>query len=569
MRELRTYESGRLKTLPVPVIGDYEIVSRIGRGGIAEVYKAIQTSLQREVAIKVLSPELTHDSEIVKRFEREAILIAKLNHPNIVHVIDKGVKGSRYYFVMEYVNGADFRLVMNNPRIPIPAKIEMIISVCKALDFAHKNGVIHRDIKPGNILIDRQGNSLVADFGIAQLRDGTDIEVTSSDLIMGTVAYMSPEQKHCSVDVTPATDIFALGVILYEICCGRKPEGRFKMPSEINSNIPRALDKIIMRCLEENPEDRFPTAAALKDVLLNTFSDDISAGPGQKQAKALENADSFMGKCQFLDTIKEDEFGSTYLVQNKENKKLYVIKKKNKGDAGRKEARILSGLEHEHIVKILGAGGDNNKTVIVTDYTQGGSLAGRMGRSYDWREAMEIIGQVAEGLHFAHKNNIIHGNLRPSNILFDENDTVKLTDFGLPGHYVAPKDWYAAPEKNKTTQSDIYSAGALLFQMLTGKTPHHNNQGDPHLHEVDRTVPLDIKKILSRALKLRQDRRYKSLDEFLGDYKSFIEAWQTSPQKEARPKVTPEKRRNLVPYLVLGGVITIGVLLALMWAKVI
>ncbi len=544
-----------------PTIGDYEILSKIGQGGIAEVYKANQISLQREVAIKVLSPEYTHDSEIVKRFERESLLIARLNHPNIVHVIDKGIKGGRYYFVMEYVDGANFKTVINNPDIDIKVKIEMLIMVCKALDFAHKNGVVHRDIKPANILVDRQGNALLADFGIAQLRRKTDVEMTSSDIVMGTVAYMSPEQKFSAAGVSGATDIYALGIILYEIYCGRKPEGRFKLPSEINPKASRAIDEIIVMCLSENPGDRFPSAAALKDALLNAFSGQIYTS-GQAEA-TIARVESFMGKCRFLDTIREDRHGATYMVENKETNKLYIIKKKSKGEAGLKEARILARLRHKNIISILGAGGDNTKTVIVTDYAQGGSLADRLARNYSWKEAMNVAIQIAEGLDFAYKNNIIHGNLRPSNILFDQDEVVKLTDFGLPPHYATPKDWFTPPERKRTKQGDMYSLGVILFMMLTNKIPQHDRNDNPYLNELETRVPKKVRQILSKLLSIRAIRRYQSMEEMLTEYSEFLEV-------ESKPKVKiggpPEtKKKNYLPAIIIASAILIGVLLAVFW----
>ena len=160
-------------------IGDYVITGKIGQGGVAEIYRARQESLDRDVAIKILSTKMTSDEDIVRRFERESLVIARLNHPNIVHVIDRGRAGGRYYFVMEYINGTSLREVIDTPRIPLKTKLEMLVQVCKALDYAHKNGVIHRDIKPTNVLIDRQGNAMVSDFGIAQMVCVPDSEMTS------------------------------------------------------------------------------------------------------------------------------------------------------------------------------------------------------------------------------------------------------------------------------------------------------------------------------------------------------------------------------------------------------
>ncbi|MEZ5359976.1 MAG: protein kinase [Candidatus Zixiibacteriota bacterium] len=548
---------------PAPKIGDYEIISRIGKGGIAEVYKAIQPSLQRQVAVKVLSPELAHDSDIVKRFERESIMIAQLNHPNIVHVIDKGVQGGRFYFVMEYVDGTDFKHLIYNPNIDVKVKIEMIVQVCKALDYAHKNGVVHRDIKPANILIDKQGNAQIADFGIAQLRDKTDVEVTSSDIVMGTVAYMSPEQKFSSANVTKATDIYAIGIILYEICCHRKPEGHFRMPSEVNPAVPKAMDSIITTCLQERPADRFPTAGALKDAILNAFSGELYTS-GQADA-TIARAESFMGKCRFLDTIKEDRFGATFLVENKETKGLYIIKKNKKGDAGRREAQILSSLKHKHIINILGAGGDHNKTVVVTEYAQGGSLADRLVRNYSWREAMDIIVQIAEGLQFAHKNNIVHGNLRPSNILFDDKENVKLTDFGLPPHYIKQKDWYAPPEKKTSRQGDMFSLGVILHSLLTNKIPQHDRSGNPYLNEVSNKVPDVIQGILNKLLQIRAAKRYQSLEEMLVEYAEFLKVYHQPEVKVAAKPTVEKKKFNPVPVLVILSAGLVGVLLAVFW----
>jgi serine/threonine protein kinase len=548
-----------------PIIGDYKILARIGKGGLAEVYKALQMSLQREVAIKILSAQYTLDSEIVKRFERESLLIAKLNHPNIVHVIDKGIKGHRYYFVMEYVDGANLKQIIYDPDVDIKNKIEIIIQVCKALDFAHKNGVVHRDIKPANILIDRQGNAKVADFGIAQLHDNADCEQTSGDLVMGTLAYMSPEQKLSSASVTKATDIYALGVILYEACCGKRPEGRYPLPSEINPYLPPAMDDIVTRCLAENPGDRFPTAGALKDALLNAFAGEIYNS--QPAESAIANVESFMGRCRFLDTLKETSYGSTYLVENKEAGTLYIIKKSNQGDAGLKEAKVLARYKHDNIINILGAGGDGKKTVIVTEYAPRGSLADRMVKSYTWKEAMAIIIQMAEGLEFAHSNNIIHGNLRPSNVLFHEDEVVKLTDFGLPAHYTMHKDWFAPPERKQSKQGDIFSLGAVAYMLMTNKIPQHSSSGAPYFADIELKVPKPILNTLSRMLMVRAAKRYQSVREILDDYTDYLASLEEPPVRPVSPAPSPKKNHSTMPAILFAAAVAVGVVLALFWDK--
>jgi serine/threonine-protein kinase len=544
-------------------IGDYVVTGKIGQGGIAEIYKARQASLNRDVAIKILFPRFCDDPEILRRFERESVVIAGLNHPNIVHVIDKGKAGNRYYFVMEFIDGASLREVIDSDRIPLKTKLEMIAQVCKALDYAHKNGVIHRDIKPANILVDRQGNPRVADFGIAQIVGTPDSEITASDMVMGTLAYMSPEQKISSTNVDQTTDVYATGIIIYEILTGRKPMGRFKLPSELNSNLTPDYDELVQKCLAQEPKDRFQSAEELKNAILNL----IGGGTSEKQASdyAVGGVESFVGKCQYLDTIKETKFGSTILVENKVNKKLYVIKRHHKGEAGRKEAKLLSSLKHQNIINILGSGGDRKHTVVVSDYARGGSLAERMVRRYDWQKALKIGLQIAAGLDFARKNNIIHGNLRPANVLFDSDDEVKLVDFGLPPHYDAAnrKNWYTPPERKTSRQGDIYALGVILHQLVTGRNPSYDAGSNLRLDDVAHTMPDEVKHILSKLLAIRVAHRYKTLTEMIMDYDDFDQRRQVANRRLQNTFEEPVEAQPTVPRWVYFAAAAGAVVIAL------
>lgn len=547
-------------------IGHYVVTGKIGQGGIAEIYRARQESLGRDVAIKILSKKLTDDPDIVRRFDRESMVIAKLNHPNIVHIIDKGKTAGRYFFVMEYVNGTSLREVIESDKIPMNTKLDMLVQVCKALDYAHKNGVIHRDIKPTNILIDRQGNALVADFGIAQIVGTPDGEMTASDVVMGTLSYMSPEQKLSSTNVDKTTDIYALGVVLYEMLVGKKPLGHFKPPSEIDPQINIKFDEIVLRCLAQDPQDRYQSAVELKNAILEVIG--TQRNRSATDELDMESADSFMGKCRYLDTIKETDFGSTILVENRVSKRLYVIKKHRKGEAGRKEATVLGSLKHENIIKIHGAGGDKRNTVIIVDYAQGGSLADRMVRKWEWRKAFQVIRQVASGLDFAHKNNVIHGNLRPSNVLLDDNEIVKLTDFGLPTHYDAPKkkNWYSPPERKQSKQGDVYAMGVILHQMMLGRNPAYDSGSNLMLDEIRGEVPNDIVRMLSKMLSIRVANRYKTVEEFLLDYEDFENRRREAQRRRSKPKPAVAEAKKTTPawmWAVLAAAIVTGVLVGL------
>lgn len=504
-------------------IGDYTLTGKIGQGGVAEIYKGRQESLDRDVAIKILSTEQTNDPDIVRRFERESMVIARLNHPNIVHVIDKGYARGRYYFVMDYIDGTSLREVIDSDRIQLKTKLEMIVQVCKALDYAHKNGVVHRDIKPANVLIDRLGNALVADFGIAQIICAPESEMTSSDVIMGTVSYMSPEQKISSTNVDQTTDIYSVGIILYEILANRKPLGHFKLPSEINPHVKKEFDNIILKCLAPEPKDRYQRAVELKDVILDAMNNEQAVEKTNEFSMA--GSESFLGKCRYLDSIKETRFSSTILVENRVNKKLYVIKKHSRGETGRKEAKLLSSLKHKNILNIYGCGGDNKSTVIITEYAQGGSLADRMVRKYNWEKAFKVVLEVAVGLDHAHKNNIVHGNLRPSNILFDADEVVKIADFGMPAHYKHPKkkNWYNPPELKKSRLGDIYSLGVILHQMITGRNHGYDSGDNLRLDDVKMELPEDVLRMMARFLAIRVTRRYQTCEEFLLEWEDFVQ----------------------------------------------
>lgn len=540
-------------------IGDYIITGKIGQGGIAEIYKGRQASLDREVAIKVLSSELTNDAEIVRRFELESKVVARLNHPNIVHVIDRGKAGNRYYFVMEYIDGTSLREIIHSPKIGLVTKMEMIIQVCKALDYAHKNGVIHRDIKPANVLVDRDGNARVADFGIAQIIGSADVEMTSSEVVMGTMAYMSPEQKISSTNVDQTTDIYATGIMIYETLVGVKPEGRFKLPSELKPDLPGDWDGIILKCLAQDPKDRFNTAVELKDAILEVL------GGNRPDSAAAElggqGASSFVGQCRFFDTLKETHYSSTILVENRVNKRLFVIKRLLKGEDGRKEAKLLSSLKHENIINILGSGGERGQAVIISEYAQGGSLADRMVRKWDWSKAMDVVMQMASGLDFAHKNNIVHGNLRPSNVLFGPDDKIKLSDFGMKPHYdeSGKKNWYKPPEHKASVRGDIYALGVVLHQMITHRNPQYDHGDNLYLDDVRMDIPEDVQQMLKKLVAVRVANRYKAISEFIEDFDEYLQRREAERKRRMTVKEVPKPTRKVVPLwgvcAVFGGLL--------------
>ncbi|MFN2566403.1 MAG: protein kinase [Gemmatimonadaceae bacterium] len=268
----------------------YELESEIGRGGMSVVYRARDLRLNRPVAIKVLPPELAYDSAVRTRFTREAQTSALLSHPHIVPIHDVGEREGIAYFVMALVTGGNVAaLLAREPRQPIDEVRRLLCEIADALAYAHVRGVIHRDIKPDNILLDGEtGRAMVTDFGIARaIEAGTRLTVTG--IAVGTPAYMSPEQAVGEREIDGRSDIYSLGVLAYQMLTGRVPftagnsmallmkqvTERPRPIAELRPETPRALREAIERALMKAPEDRWPTAAALREAVLS----DEAAGP--------------------------------------------------------------------------------------------------------------------------------------------------------------------------------------------------------------------------------------------------------------------------------------------------
>jgi eukaryotic-like serine/threonine-protein kinase len=268
----------------------YRLDRKIGTGGMADVWLAEDTELDRQVAIKILHDRFAQDKEFVQRFQREAQSAAGLQHPNVVGVFDRGSFRDTYFIAMEYVDGPSLKELVKGG-MGIQDSIDFTRQVLNAARFAHRKGIVHRDLKPQNVLIDDEGRARVADFGIARAGENSDITATGS--VMGTAQYISPEQAQ-GKPTTPRSDIYSIGVILYEALTGHVPfEGESavavalkqvsetpRRPSAINPKIPPALDAVVMRALAKDPDARFKDADAFLKAL-----DAAEKAPDQPRAQ--------------------------------------------------------------------------------------------------------------------------------------------------------------------------------------------------------------------------------------------------------------------------------------------
>jgi serine/threonine-protein kinase len=280
--------------------GRYEIEELVGTGGMSSVYRARDSVLERRVALKVLHEHFSADPEYVERFRREARAIARLNHPNIVTVIDRGEFGKRQFIVFEHIPGENLKQVVEREgQLPVAQALALTHQIARGLAFAHQHGVVHRDVKPQNVLLDESSTAKVTDFGIARSLDPGQ-ELTQTGTLLGTSDYIAPEQAS-GQPVDARSDQYSLGVLLYELLTGEVPYPadsfmavamrhlRDPVPSvrDRRPDVPDRVDEIVARAMAKRPEDRFPSTEAMMAAIEAALAD-TGEGAGHRAGPRLD-----------------------------------------------------------------------------------------------------------------------------------------------------------------------------------------------------------------------------------------------------------------------------------------
>ncbi len=318
-------------------LGAYVIMEEIGKGGMATVYKAYQENVDRHVALKVIRHMMAEDERIVQRFQREARLIAKLEHPHILPIYDFDGANTPPYIVMRYMDSGTLKTVLQHKRLPLEEVSYIVQQVCSALDYAHRQGVIHRDIKPSNIMVDRDGNAFVTDLGIARItslhREG-DEPITATGTIIGTPDYMAPEQALGDPDMDYRADIYAMGVLLFEMLTGRRPyvaesptavmimhmRDEIPVATELQPTLPPRVDDLIFRSMAKKPEDRYNSAIEFSQAVIDVL------GPVAKTPFALQIAVRETSETLTADksAIQEDT-ASSHRTQSEQHRQITTM----------------------------------------------------------------------------------------------------------------------------------------------------------------------------------------------------------------------------------------------------
>ncbi|MCB2289656.1 Stk1 family PASTA domain-containing Ser/Thr kinase [Clostridium sp. CS001] len=358
----------------------YELLEKIGEGGMGVVYKAKCHLLNRFVAVKILKAELNNDEEFVARFKREGISVAKLSHPNIVNVHDVGIENNINFMVMEYIKGKTLKQVIKEDiRLSADRTLEITLQIAKALECAHKNNIIHRDIKPDNILITEDNVVKVMDFGIAKVLDSQ--TVTNSNKVIGTAHYFSPEQAKGNF-VDGRTDIYSLGIVMYEMVTGKVPYNADSAisiammhiqkpaipPKEVILDLPQNINQLILKALDKEPINRFQTATEMVEIL-----NLIKVDPDFMSNNIVSDATKLMDKVVASDVASEF---TTVMSEAAGAPKEPVIKNYKKILKGKKgpsnNKRIMIVMASIILVMIIGGLGkyiskittDNTPTIV-------------------------------------------------------------------------------------------------------------------------------------------------------------------------------------------------------------
>lgn len=507
-------------------IPGYHIKTLLGEGGMAKVYLAIQKSLNRQVAIKVLDASLKQDELIQQQFEQESVLVAQLNHPNIIQVIDNGISNEQLpYFVMPYVKSISLETILLRTDVNLSRKLDIVIQLCSALAYAHRNGIIHRDIKPANVLVDYDGRAYLMDFGIAgyftanKKKESDENDLSTIEMVMGTSAYMAPEQRDGISQTSHLSDIYSLGILIHEFIYGVTPAQATQQTYQLFNSDPLSakfilsnnIQPLIEQCIHAIPTQRPQSVDIIRQQLLI-----ISQGRHLHTNRwGVESTrDNIPPNYILLDVLKENPFGATYLVNDPNHKRFLVIKKQPLDHLGNalQYAAKLTQIQHPHIARVYGTGKNTRVFIVAMEYCPGGNLQGRLSQTLNLGQCLMLAQQLANALAYAHSFGLIHGNLRPSNILFAEKNHLKLADFGFPAHsYGEDAHWYHPTNEPISTATDIYAMGVILFQLITGKLPTNDWWGFKKRWQL-RKLPTPLRKSILQMLHTNPNKRLKSAD---------------------------------------------------------
>jgi eukaryotic-like serine/threonine-protein kinase len=602
------------------ILGErYEILKRLGEGGMGAVYKARDHELDRLVALKVIRPELAGNPDILRRFKQELILARQVTHKNVVRIFDLGSADGRKFITMDYIDGQDLKTILSERgKLPANEVIPIFQQICRALEAAHAEGVVHRDLKPQNIMVDAVGRVWLMDFGLARSMELSGL--TRTGVLMGTPDYMSPEQARAE-KVDARSDLFSLGIIIHETLVGQLPfqadtlmakllqrvQQKAKPVTEIDGGIPPALGDIVSKCLEPKVGSRYQSAREILDDL-SSFSQGRQAtqitsvsrilGEGEAAVPPISLASlgpgsQFGPRYRIEAEIGEGGMGKVYKAHDSELDRtvaLKLVRPELAKDANslqrfKQELLLASKISHRNILRIHDLGDVGGIKFISMAFIQGVDLHDLIARTgkLQTERVVNIAKQLASALEAAHAEGVVHRDLKPRNVLVDVDDHVYVSDFGLAKsldaettamtragevlgtpRYMSPEQ---AESKKADHRSDLYSLGVILFEMATGEAPfggetslqvmfQHVQEQPRDPRAVNPEIPEYLASIILKCLEKDPAQRYQSATELMQDLEAAA-----PPTRVVRLRIAETGYPKWL-FAVTGLVLLLGIALA-------
>lgn len=582
--------------------GRYEILSVLGEGGMGAVYKARDNELDRTVALKIIRPELASRPEIVLRFKHELILARQITHKNVVRIYDIVVTEGLKFITMQFLEGRSLSSrIAEEGKLPIDQALAIFRQALQGLDAAHQEGVIHRDLKPHNIMVDASGRACLMDFGVASSIETAGM--TRTGVLMGTPDYMSPEQAR-GERVDARSDLFSMGVILFQMLAGslpyqsansigalvRRTQETAPPVRDLDPTIPEYLNEIVARCLEIRRERRYASASQILADL------DSKQAPTQDGSETAAPPSAFhlppgstLGKRYRIDGhLGEGAVGTVYKAWDNDLGRAVALKlvrpelagKASYLDKLKQEILLASRISHRHVLRIHDLGEADGVKFVSMAFVEGRDLhrlivsEGRL----PVPRAINLAKQICEGLEAAHNEGVVHRDLKPQNILVNGEDQVFISDFGLATslggettaemagtpQYMAPEQVEGKPVDNR---SDLYAFGLIVYELVTGSLPFESETvmqtmfqrltvapRNPKLLNQD--LPDDLVGIILRCIEREPEARYQNAGEILAGFDSV-----GREPKRATIALAPTRRR-VWPVVAAGcaaaGIITVA-----------
>lgn len=503
---------------------DYRFEKIVGRGGFGLVARCWQLSLERPVAIKVLDPEWVRVGNITERFRREGRIIARLDHPCIINVFEQGERDGFHFIVMEYFEGQTIRDYLGAH--DWARRISVLMQVSAALDYAHSQGVIHRDIKPSNILVNKQGAIRLLDFGVAQCR-ATAEKLTEPNMVLGTPKYMAPELSQGADQATVASDLFAFGVMAYQILTGRLDrDAPLEHPTNLDARVPRPMGDMILACMAEDPAKR-PRSFSELTLMFQQSMDRLLFGEATSRHRRLDETQTRHQRMtiierlfEFKSVLRQDARCKTLVAFHRQLGRDVVVKLIEE-PVGVDRLDALNELHHANIAETFGMGKQGGLVLAVTEYLEEGPLTELLEMEHSPRRQVAWLAGIISALREAERNGLHHGNLHPNNILMAPGSTVKVIDFGLKTEPCPMFERYQFQGGAADPRLlDLFALGVLVYELLSGQTYHAPRDHVWHhqlLCEMAHVHPL-MKYFLGRLWGLeRSSPEYESYDAMVQD----------------------------------------------------